>query len=236
MLFRSCASTWGISVGDPVTEQAVQASITPQQKDNITGRAPGDPPPANPGTGVGDNTIERDASLTPKKIADFVDAVKPYADMSLPSSALNRVSVSNLGDTCASNWNDANCWGTPSNPKIIYIKGTPDPAQQFYAVSISGKSTGAGILIIENGDLSITGDFHWEGPIVITGQYVGLKYGGGGKQEIYGWVVVNETALGNTEVELLAEGNPKIYYSCQAINNAMSKNRRLTRVTSWREL
>ncbi len=232
----TCAAKWGIGVADAAAQQAVEASLNQQQQNNITGKSPNDPPGVNPGTGVGNNTIEQDATLTPQKIADFVNAVKPYADLSLQSSALNKVSISNLGSTCASNWNDSNCWGTPANPKLVYIKGTLDPAQAFYAVNISGKSTGAGILIIEDGDLSITGDFNWQGPIIITGQYVGLLYGGGGNQSIYGGVVVNETAVANAQVELQASGNPKIDYSCQAIANATQNNRRLTRVTSWREM
>ena len=230
----ACPSTWGISVADVVTEQAVQTKLSPQQKDNVTGKKM---LPALPGEvpGQGDNTITPDATLTPAAITKFVNDVKPYANLSLQSSALNKVSVTNLGGTCASNWNDSNCWGTPSNPKIVYVKGTPDPMQQFYAVSIGGKSTGAGILIIEDGDLDIGGDFNWEGIILITGQYAGLRYGGGGNQTIYGGVVVNETAAGNTEVELQAAGNPKIDYSCLAIANA-AKSRALTRVTSWREV
>lgn len=225
----ACPSNWGISVADAVTEQAVQTTLTPQQKDNITGK------PQAAGPGQGDNTIAPDATLTPSAITKFVNDVKPYANLSLQSSALNKVSVTNLGNTCATNWNDGNCWGTPSNPKIVYIKGTPDPAQLFFAASIAGTSTGAGILIIEDGDLDIGGNFHWEGLILITGQYAGLRYGGGGNQSIYGGAVVNETVLGNTEVELKAEGNPKVYYSCQAIANA-ANSRALTRVTSWREL
>ncbi len=37
------------------------------------------------------------------------------------------------------------------------VEGGEDPEQAFYALSISGTATRAGILIIEDGDLSITG-------------------------------------------------------------------------------
>ncbi len=225
----ACASVWGIGVADAATEQVVQASLSPQQKNNVTGK------PQAAGPGMGDNTIAPDTSLTPAAIAKFVNAIKPYADISLQASAQNPVVYQNLGNTCAANANDPNCWGTTSNPKIVYIKGTLDPGQAFYAASIRGTSTGAGILIIEDGDLSATGNFRWEGPIIITGQYVGLFYGGGGYQTIYGSVIVNETAPINSEVEVDPRGNAKVSYSCQALNNARNA-RRLFRLSSWREL
>ncbi|MFZ1058894.1 MAG: hypothetical protein WAP47_06855 [Candidatus Rokuibacteriota bacterium] len=226
---RCAASVWGISVANVPTETAVQASLSNQQKDNVIGKA------QNPGPGLGDNTITPDITLTPAQIAKFVDAVKSYADISLQASGTNQLSYQSIGDTCAANLNDPNCWGTRSNPKIVYVKGTVDPAQAYYALRLSGTSTGAGILIVENGDLSITGNFRWEGLILITGQYSGLRYGGGGNQTIYGGVVVNETVNANSEVEVDAMGNPKVLYSCQALENVRNM-RRLFRANSWREL
>lgn len=222
----SCAPAWGITGADVFTEQVVQASLSPQQKDNVTGK------PQAAGPGVGDNTIAPDSSLAPDKIAKFANAVKPYANLSLESSG-GSLSYKSVGDTCAANWNDTNCWGTPSNPKIVYVSGSLDP-KSWYSLTVSGTSTGAGVLIVENGDMSITGNFNWQGLILITGQYAGLRYGGGGNQAIYGGVVVNETALKNLEVEFDASGNAKVFYSCQALTAATSA-RGLTRVTSWRE-
>ncbi len=224
------ASVWGIGVADVVTETLVQNSLSKQQKDNVVGKK------QNPAlAGTGDNTIAPDASLTPAAIQKFVDNVKPYADISLQSSGSNHLSYNNLGNTCGSSLNDPNCWGTRTNPKVVYLKGTLDPAQAFYALSISGTSTGSGILIIEDGDLSVTGNFRWEGIIVITGQYVGLRYGGGGNQTVYGGVVVNETVNVNSEVEVDAAGNAKLLYSCQAINNVRN-SRRMFHAMNWREM
>lgn len=226
---RCAPSVWGISVRNAATENAVQSSLSNVQKDNVSGKA------QNPGPGFGDNTITPDLALTPAKIAEFVSAVRPYADISLKASPANRLWYENIGDTCAANLNDPNCWGTRSNPKIVYVKGRLDPAQAYYAMQVSGTSTGAGILIIEDGDLSITGNFRWEGLILITGQYVGLFYGGGGYETIYGGVIVNETAGLNSEVEVDSRGNAKVLYSCQAIEN-IRNIRRLFRARGWREL
>ena len=117
----------------------------------------------------------------------------------------------------------------------MYVKGTVDPDQAFYATSISGTSTGAGILIVEDGDLNVMGNFRWEGLVIITGQYVGLHYGGGGFQTAYGGIIVNETASVNSEVEVDAMGNAKILYSCQALQNVKNM-RKMFRAANWREL
>ena len=225
----TCAPVWGIGVKDVATENNVQSSLSDPQKNNVTGK------PQSAGPAWGDNTIAPEASLTPAQIAKFVKAVAPYADIALQASAANRLDYQNLGDTCATNPNDSNCWGTSSNPKVVYVKGTVDPGQAFYALSLSGTSAGAGILIIEDGDLSVTGNFRWEGVILVTGQYAGLRYGGGGNQTVYGGVIVNETVNANSEVEVDAQGNAKILYSCEALNN-VRKMRRLFRLASWREL
>lgn len=225
-----CAATvWGIGVRDIPTENMVQGSLSNSQKDNVTGK------PQSPGPGFGDNTITPESSLTPAQIAKFVNAVRPYADVSLQVNGGNQLSYQNLGDTCGASLSDPNCWGTSSNPKIVYVKGTVDPAQAFYAMSISGTSTGAGILIVEDGDLNVTGNFRWEGLIIVTGQYVGLRYGGGGNQTIYGGIIVDETASVNSEVEVDSMGNAKVLYSCEAINNVRNI-RSLFRANSWREL
>ncbi|MBI4588029.1 MAG: hypothetical protein HY725_04280, partial [Candidatus Rokubacteria bacterium] len=201
------------------------------QKDNVLGKKQ-DPA----GSGSGDNTIAPSTALTSTQIQKFVDAVKPYADISLNASSTQQLSYQNLGDSCSTDWNSSNCWGTQATPKVVYVKGTVDPAQQFYALTVTGTSTGAGILIIEDGDMSIAGNFRWEGLILITGQYTGLRYGGGGNQKVYGGVVVNETAAINTQVEVDASGNAQVYYSCQALSNAMNKNRKLLSLRSWKEL
>lgn len=102
-------------------------------------------------------------------------------------------------------------------------------------LSIAGNSTGAGILILEDGELVLSGNFRWEGAIVITGRNVGLKYAGGGDQTVYGGIVVNQSEAANPDVEVDARGNAKILYSCQALNNVRIM-RGLHSLTSWREL
>src|SRR3972149_114115 len=114
----------------------------------------------------------------------------------IPTETVVQVSLSNQQKN--------NVTGKPQNPgpgigdNTITPDATLPPAQACYAMSISGTSTGAGILILEDGDLNVTGNFRWEGLIIVTGQYVGLRYGGGGNQTMYGGMIVKESARGDS--------------------------------------
>ena len=101
---------------------------------------------------------------------------------------------------------------------------------------MSGNTTGVGVLIVEDGDFRVSGNFRWEGPIIVTGAYVGVGFLGGGFQEVYGSVVVNETATDEAAGyrEGVITGNAKIKYSAQGIDLARS-SRRLVSMSGWRE-
>lgn len=226
----TCAPNWGIGVADTATEGLVQASLTSQQKDNVTGK------PQDPALdGGGDNTIAPAATLTPAMISRYLNALKGKANLSLQSTGGSPLVYASIGSTCSTDWNSANCWGTGSRPKIVYVKGDVDPTNAFTALTISENSTGAGVLIIEDGDLALSGNFQWEGLIIITGKYVGLRYAGGGHQSVYGGIVVNQTEAVNLNVEADVRGNAEVFYSCQALSN-IRKMRGLFTLTSWREL
>lgn len=225
----SCAPVWGIGVADTATETLVEASLSAQQQNNVVGK------PQTTGPGQGANTIAVDNSLTPAEIAAFVNKVKQGANITLQTSSTSHIEKESIGNTCSSNWNDANCWGTTAKPKIVYLKAQPDPTPDVFDLQISGNSTGAGILIIEDGDLRLSGNFRWEGLVIITGQYAGVKYAGGGNQDLYGGIVVNQTQAVNPNTEVDARGNAKVFYSCQAIKN-VQQNLRAFGLGSWREL
>lgn len=219
----ACAPVLGIGVADVVKEESVERTLSRVQKNNVTGKRQ---IPTNPGSG--DNTIAPDDSLTPSKIREFVSSVKPLVNFRPEPGDYN-----SIGDACATDWSSPNCWGTRDRPKIIYVRGDAFPGDSD--LSIAGNSTGAGILIIEDGELSLGGNFRWEGPIVITGSNVGIRYRGGGHQVVLGSVIVNETLAADPILEADVRGNGEIRYSCQALDNVRN-SRGLKRLTSWREL
>ena len=109
-------------------------------------------------------------------------------------------------------------------PKIVYIKGVTDTSSLFNALTVSGASTGAGILIVENGDFTINGNFDWKGPVIVTGGYVGVGLMGGGTQNITGGLISNETATNEAPGfrEAVVTGSGSIRYSRAAIDNTLT--------------
>lgn len=245
-LDASCAPVFGVSVsptlGNPPgsNEQVVENSLNNQQKKGITGKK------QNPAlAGTGNNTIAPDPVLTPQFVQNFIDQAKAMADITLQSTQGNPLSFNNIGSSCTgSATQDAtntSCWGSkdPStgvvNPKIVYIKGDPDPTSAFHALTLGGTTTGYGILIVEDGDFIINGNFAWYGAIIVTGKWVGIGYMGGGNQTVYGSVISNETEHDPGYFEGWIAGNAKIRYSCQALANAIP-TRKTVALTNWKEL
>jgi Tfp pilus assembly protein PilX len=232
----------GISAATAAEELTIETAVANNQGNDVRGKDQNSVtnPPA---TTIGSNTIAVDTTQTPQTIAEFVNAVKDYADIKITSTPSSPYSINNIGSTCATDVKDSQCWGTaqsgpggPATPKIVYIKGDlPNLSTQMTSLSVSGTSVGTGILIVEGGNVNITGNFRWNGPIIITGNNVGIRYQGGGNQEVYGTTIVNEqnnNEAPNLEGEV--SGNAKILYSNQALT--LVRNlliRRMVRTYSW---
>ena len=237
----SGAPVFGISVGIQNNLAGVQTALANNQQNEVTGVSNSDPSQ----TASGDAAIAFDTALTQSAVTDFVNALKASADITInsfkPQGNTPGFAIQNVGNTCSTSVNSSSCWGTDANPKIVYVKGnaTSDPATEFTALDISGQSSeGTGILIVENGSIDITGNFKWKGPIILTGNNVKLRYKGGGNQEIYGSVIVNETVPnGTNNLEADISGNAKMFYSTEALNLVMNGigGRRAMSLYSWQE-
>jgi len=231
-----CPSVYGVSVsptlGSPPgsNEQVVENALSTPQKDNVTGQKQ-----VAAGAGSGNNTIAPEPALTPPVVKAFIDAAKASADITLNSHQPSGLSYNNVGASCSSDINSQTCFGTADHPKVVYIKGDFDPTSMFAALQLSGNTEGHGVLIVEDGDLRISGNFLWHGPIIVTGQYVGVGFLGGGNQAVYGSVISNETATDPGFYEGVVTGNSTIRYSCEALNQARGA-RRLVTMSSWQEI
>ena len=223
---------FGIAVGVAANEPGVDSELANNQQNSVTGKSQ-----SNPSTTTsGDGTVAFDTSLTSTSVTDFVNAIKANADISINSPASNPFSINNMGSSCATNVNSSTCWGTTSHPKIVYVKG--DGTGQYNALDVSGNSSGTGILIVENANLDITGTFNWNGPVIVTGNNVKIRYHGGGNQSIFGTVIVNELNNdGSANLEADISGNASIFYSTQANDLVMNGlgGRRMMSVYSWQE-
>lgn len=228
----TASPVFGIAVGVAANEASVDNELANNQQNSVTGKSQSNPLT----TTSGDGTVAFDTSLTSSAVTDFVNAVKANADITIDSPASNPFSINNIGSTCGTDVNSDTCWGTTTHPKIVYVKG--DGSGQYNALDISGNSSGTGILIVENGNLDLTGTFTWNGPIILTGTNVNMRYHGGGNQSIFGTVIVNELNNdGSTNLEADISGNASIFYSTDAINTVMNGlgGRRMMSVYSWQE-
>ena len=233
----SASPVYGISVSNlyPANETQVENAAANNQQNVISGRDQASTT-SPPGTATGSSTIKADAALTSQAVTDFVNALKASADLVIPSSPSAPFSIRDIGATCATNLASPTCWGTPSQPKVVYVQGiVPDLQTQFTALDVAGTSTGTGILIVENGNVDINGTFRWNGPVIVTGTNVGVRYRGGGDQSVYGAVIVNETNTdGPTNLEGDVRGNASLLYSREALDLVANRlGRRLVATYAW---
>jgi hypothetical protein len=107
-------------------------------------------------------------------------------------------------------------WGSRSAPQLLCIEGLSGTGD---SVTVGGKFSGVGILVVRNAELIANGAFRWEGLIIITGTDVGFRIVGNENKEVYGALMINEvspTAITKpTIVEM--QGAIKVLYSRSAL-------------------
>jgi len=209
-------------------------------------------------------TIAPDSALTPAAMQSFLTklAANPattiiQSSMACPlvltgtTGAPTAPTLSTAGSSCPGNppiGSTVNL-GTPADPKLIYFRGELDTSSNFTGLKLLGAVKGAGILVIEDGDLSISTsgsglsiqgrnvDFYWDGIVIVSGRYVGTGFRAGSNAEIRGAFVSNE-AIWNEAAgyyEFLSQANTlAIRNSTQNINTALRAAYN-QRIISWRE-
>jgi hypothetical protein len=89
------------------------------------------------------------------------------------------------------------------------------------SVTLTGNTSGTGILLIKNSDLVLRGNFYWEGWIVITGANVTLRSSGSGAREIIGGVLINETSSPPSGKNIIdIQDNFRLRFSRRALGRA----------------
>jgi Tfp pilus assembly protein PilX len=201
----------------PQNAQAIQNALAGNQQTEVFGKNPNG---SSPAVVSGDAAVTPDANLTSQMVTNLVNQAKAIADITINTSSSSPYSIQNVGNSCPSSINHPNCWGTDTAAKIVYVKGTlANPSEQYTSLTIDGTSSGTGILIVENGNLTIGGNFEWHGPIIVTGTNVGIQYLGGGYQKVYGSVIVNQLNNdGPRNLEGVVFGNAKMAYSKEALD------------------
>jgi Tfp pilus assembly protein PilX len=144
---------------------------------------------------TGLNTIGPDGSLTPSVMNTFLQQIasNPATQILQSTQACPIVmtggtstatSTPTLTNSCS--MNQTVNLGTTSDPKMVYFRGDPDTSSAFAGLTLNNMVTGAGILIIEDGDFQQYGNLRWDGIVIVTGQYVSVAFRSGSNTIIYG--------------------------------------------------
>jgi len=197
----ACTSTtapkYGIAVPNATHQLEVKNALSSPQQDNVTGDAPNPPwSPASPIPSIGVDT-----TITQTQVLDLVNYLIPLADITYsPGTSISSETL-----------------GTQAAPKVVVVDATSysgsDPALTLSATS------GAGILIVKNGTLKLTGNSQWVGIVIVIGSNVAIDVSGGGNKAVYGATLLAEDANVDATVAE-GEGNLAVRYSCDGINVA----------------
>ena len=198
---------------------------------------------------TGLNTIAPDDSLSPTNLAAYLQAVANYSGttvlqstqacpMQLTGSTSSPTSSVTVSNGCGVN--DTLDLGSRTNPKLVYFRGDTDPTSQFTGLQLNNQIKGAGILIIEDGDLKNLGNFTWDGVVIVTGGYVGAGFMSGSTTTIRGALVANETQSGEAngyfEFYLHGSANGFTVHNSKQNIDMVSLARGNHTITNWREL
>ena len=230
-------------------EERAEGKLDNQGKRNkVTGKDQ-----TNPGASTkGLDTVAPDNSLSPATMQTFLDRIAKSSSTKILQSTMScpmklegdeyNPSVPQLSNGCGIDKQPLDL-GSRSDPKLVYFRGELDPTSTFTSLMLEGKPIrGAGILIVEDGDLRVKDVFDWDGIVIVTGRYVSSIFESGAKGTIYGAVISNETVWDeggpknkNTYWDGYFTGSPQIRFSQEGIDTA---GRGLTsrRLYSWREL
>jgi hypothetical protein len=110
-------------------------------------------------------------------------------------------------------------WGAISALQLRCVNGFPGSGD---ALVFGGNSGGAGVLVVRDAELVLTGNFRWEGLIIVSGGDVGLRVLDAANKEIVGALIIHEAGNGTGSGPPLLDiqGALRVRYSRQALNLA----------------
>ncbi len=215
---------------------------------------------------TGLNTIEEDTSLNPTVVQTFLNNLaanpmtqilnstqacqyssggssKPEGLRMNATSTANVVTITNNNSACSgsSAINKTVNLGTSTSPAMVYVKGEYDPNSNFIGLAVNGSQpiTGYGILVVEDADMSFfqSGQFQWNGIVIVSGRNVGAGFRAGSNTEIRGAIIGNETnasEVGGYFEFLNQAATMKLRYGKEGIDLAL-RGLYNTRVSVYRE-
>jgi hypothetical protein len=128
----------------------------------------------------------------------------PYATVSTVPSAGNLTIVNNT-------------WGNRVAPQLRCVNGLPGSGD---SVTFGANTGGTGIMVIRDAEVVLTGEFRWEGLILISGGDVGFRVESAADKEILGALIIHESGngIGSGPALLNIQGSLNVGFSRQALN------------------
>jgi Tfp pilus assembly protein PilX len=186
----------GITVETPAVLKELESALDNAQRRNITG---------DDGSGA---VIAASHRIPPNDIARLANDLCAAANaevLTIPTAG----SLSVASDL----------WGSREIPQLRCVNGLPGSGD---SVVFGANIGGAGILVIRDAELILTGDFRWEGWVIISGGDVGFRVLGGDNKEILGALIIHESGngTGSGPATLDLQGSLGVRFSRQAFNLA----------------
>jgi len=135
--------------------------------------------------------------------------------------------------------------GTRDNPKLVYFRGELDTTSAFTGLKLNNSSSdppikGAGILVVEDGDMRNYGNFDWDGVVIVTGAYTSAAFFSGSITKVRGAMAALEGQAGETngyfEFYLAALANQFSIRNSKQNLDMVQTMRGLHSMSSWREI
>lgn len=180
----------GITTRNDSNTQEVLASLSSQQRDNVTGQGYLNGPPIV-------------ASVATSPIAPTVAQMNQVINDLLARSGV----ITNNG----SQMNGGNTFGTTAAPQITHFSNASG-----VTIKGNGNASGVGIMIVE-GDLTIQGSFDFKGLVIVRGRTNVLN--DPSETEVTGNATVYGS-LWTQDFNLVVGGSAIVYYSSQALQLA----------------
>jgi Tfp pilus assembly protein PilX len=227
---------YGIAVRPGAQGPIESALASPAAHEAIKGRSRTDP--AGSYT-TGRDAVAADASLTPARIDEFVGALAsnpatsvlqstPACPLVVTGGASATTNTPTLGNGCG--MNAAVNLGSRHEPRLVFVRGD---------LTLDRGLKGAGILVVQDGGLTTSGDLEWDGLVIVAGRGSSMTFASAGRTAIRGATIASESgsrAAGGT-VEFAIGGAPgSLSIRASAQNVAMAQGMRaLHSITNWRE-
>ena len=236
-----------ISGGTTTYEQRAEVRLdTAGKQSNVRGKDQTNPAASTTGL----NTVAPDAGLNPAVMQNFLTQLAQFSGTTVLQSTIpcpmvlsgNAADSSRPQLTNGCGTNQSLDLGSRDNPKLVYFRGQLHPTSSFTGVRMTGTPIrGAGIFIVEDGDLRVTNQLDWDGVVIVTGQYVSSIFESGSRATVYGATVSNETVWNEGGAQttywdgyFTSSNTVRLRHSQEALD--LVQRALLFRMSTWREL